>query len=176
MLFRSPARPTSLDLGQKRAQGIEFDLRGTVVRGLNLVANYAYTDSRIVKSADGSKIEEGTIVPGFAKHTMNTWLTYKIHEGTLKGIGFSAGYTSLLGRATYWEKSPDADHEMDNYFKLDGGIFWEQDNLKIAVNVFNVLDAYLYSGSYASNYFSIPVYSYQTEAPRNGRLSISYKF
>ncbi len=172
-----PTHPnTSLDLGQKRAQGMEFDLRGTIVRGLNLVANYAYTDSRIVKAADGSKIEDGAIVPGFAKHTMNTWITYKIQDGTLKGIGFSAGYTSLLDRATYWEKSPDPEKEMDNYFKLDAGIFWEQDNLKIAINVFNVLDAYLYSGSYASNYFSVPVYSYQTEAPRNARLSISYRF
>jgi iron complex outermembrane recepter protein len=171
-----PSHPTSLDLGQKRSQGVEFDLRGTIVRGLNLVANYAYTDSRVVKSGDGTKIEDGTIVPGFAKHTMNAWLTYKIQEGTLKGIGFSAGFTSLVDRATYWEKSPDPSKEMDDYFKLDGGIFWEQDNLKISANVFNILDAYLYSGSYASNYFSTTVYTYQTEAPRNARLSISYKF
>nr|HPH46823.1 TonB-dependent receptor [Chryseolinea sp.] len=167
---------TSVDLGQKRSQGVEFDLRGTIVRGLNLIANYAYTDSRIVKSGDGTKIEDGSIVPGFAKHTMNTWLTYKIQDGVLKGVGFSAGYTALLDRATYWEASPDSEHEMDNYFKVDGGVFWEQDNFKIAVNVFNVFDAYLYSGSYASNYFATPVYSYQTEAPRNARLSISYTF
>jgi len=172
-----PLSGESIELGQKRAQGFEFDLRGTILPGLNLIANYAYTDSRVTKVAEGvTFIEEGSVVPGFAKNTVNTWLTYKIQNGTLKGVGFSAGYTALLDRATYWEESPASGDTMDDYFKVDAGVFWEQENLKIAVNVFNVLDAYLYSGSYASNYFSVPVYSYQTEAPRNARLSISYKF
>lgn len=178
-LTADPNNPTSgesVDLGQKRSQGVEFDIRGTVTRGLNLVANYAYTDSRVIKSGDGSKIEDGAVVPGFAKHTINTWLTYKIQSGVLKGTGFSAGFTSLLDRATYWEASPDDGFNMDNYFKLDAGLFWEQNNIRITANVFNVLDAYLYSGSYASNYFATPVYSYQTEAPRNARFSITYKF
>jgi len=41
-----PTSGLSLELGQKRSQGIEFDLRGAITKGLNLIANYAYTDSR----------------------------------------------------------------------------------------------------------------------------------
>ena len=67
------------------------------------------------------------------------------------------------------------------YFKLDGGLFWEKDKIKITANVFNVLDEYLYSGSYESwttdaNFDPSPVYSYQAEAPRNFRLGINYRF
>ncbi len=184
-LTADPTNPTSgksIELGHKRAQGVEFDLRGTIVGGLSLIANYAYTDSRVTEVAEGVTFPvEGSEVPGYAKHTMNTWLTYKLRKGAFKGLGFSAGYTSLLDRATYWEASPDPDKEMVNYFKLDAGLFWEKDKIKITANVFNVLNEYLYSGSYESwmtdaNGMASPLYSYQTEAPRSVRFSIGYKF
>ena len=60
-----------------------------------------------------------------------------------------------------------------DYFKLDGGIFWAKDKVKLTANVFNILDEYLYSGSY---YSWLNAYYWQTESPRNFRLSISYKF
>jgi iron complex outermembrane receptor protein len=177
-----PANITSIELGQKKAKGVEFDLHGTIVSGLNLVANYAYTDSRVTEVAEGvTVVEEGSIVPGFAKHTVNAWLGYKFQRGALKGFGASAGFTYLADRATYWTPSPSADKEMENYFKLDGGLFWEQGRFKVTANVFNVLNAYLYSGSYENFMWDSegndsPVYSYQAEAPRNVRLSVAYKF
>lgn len=172
----------SIELGQKTAKGIEFDLKGTIVKGLDLIANYAYTDSRVTKLAQAIKddpaslIHEGDIVPGYSKHTANTWLTYKLQNGTLKGLGISGGFTWLIDRATYWEASPDPNKEMKDYFKLDGGLFWENDKIRITANVFNILNTYLYSGSYYSDYFGVPVYSWQTEPLRNVRLSISYSF
>ncbi|HEY0652823.1 MAG TPA: TonB-dependent receptor [Chryseosolibacter sp.] len=184
-LTADPTNPTSgrsIELGRKKAKGFEFDLHGTIVSGLNLVANYAYTDSRVVEVADGVTYpEEGSLVPGFAKHTINTWVNYKFQKGVLKGFGASAGFTYLADRATYWEASPDPDKEMENYFKLDGGLFWEKNRLKVTGNVFNVLNAYLYSGSYESWMSDSegnpsPVYSYQAEAPRNIRLSVACKF
>ncbi|MEJ7644545.1 MAG: TonB-dependent receptor [Chryseolinea sp.] len=183
-LTADPTNPTAgmIELGQKRAQGVEFDVRGEIVPGLNLIANYAYTDSKVVEVAEGVTYpEEGSEVPGFAKHTINTWLTYELKNGALKGFGISAGYTSLLDRATYWEASPDPDKELKNYFKVDAGIYWQKDKIRVAANVFNVLDKYLYSGSYESwmtdaKGDAAPLYSYQTEAPRNVRLSVAYKF
>lgn len=184
-LTADPTDPTSglsIELGKKRAQGIEFDVRGSIITGLNIVANYAYTDSRVLEVSEGVTYpEEGSIVPGFAKHTVNTWLTYKIQNGILKGFGASAGLTYLADRATYWEASPDPDKEMENYFKVDAGVFWEKEKVKITLNVFNLLDKYLYSGSYESwmtdiNSVPAPMYSYQTEAPRNARISMAYKF
>jgi iron complex outermembrane receptor protein len=169
-----PASGLSIELGQKRSQGIEFDVRGRITNAASLIANYAYTDSRVVEVADGiTDVEEGDIVPGFAKHTVNTWLNYKIQRGALKGAGASLGFTYLAGRETYWDPSPDPSGVLPDYFKLDAGLFWEKDNLKITANVFNVLDKYLYSGSY---YAWLNAYYWQTDAPRNLRLSISYNF
>lgn len=172
--YSPPASGLSVELGQKRAQGIEFDVRGRITPGLNVIANYAYTDSRVTKVADGiTDIEKGDVVPGYAKHTFNSWLNYKVQEGVLKGTGVSLGFTYLTGRETYWDPSPDPNQNLPDYFKLDAGLFWEKENLRITANVFNVLDKYLYSGSY---YAWLNAYYWQTDPPRNLRLSISYSF
>lgn len=174
--FSPPASGLSIELGQKTVQGAEFDIRGTIIKGLTLVANYAYTDSKVTKVSEGvTFIKVGDVVPGFSKHTANAWLNYKITDGVLKGAGVSGGFTWLGERATYWQKAPDESKEIGDYLKIDGGLFWEGDKLRITANVFNIANEYLYSGSYAP-YWSAPVYSWQTEAPRNFRLSLNYRF
>ncbi|MEO5889291.1 MAG: TonB-dependent receptor [Ferruginibacter sp.] len=175
--FSAPTSGLSIELGQKRSQGVEFDLRGNLAKGLNLVANYAYTDSKVSKvSAGVTGIKVGDLVPGFAKHTTNLWLTYKASQGALKNFGLSAGFTYLAGRATYYESAPDPNKNLNDYFRLDAGLFWEKDKIRISANVFNVLDKYLYTGSYESWTSNVPVYDWQTEALRNARFSVSYRF
>lgn len=179
-LTADPTAPTtaglSVELGQKKTQGLEIDIHGRITNGLNVIANYAYTDSKVSKVTEGiTFIEKGDIVPGFAKHTFNVWLNYRLQNGPLKGLGFNAGTSYLADRATYWEAAPSADLEMEDYVKVDAGISWENEKINISANMFNVLNEYLYSGSYNS-WMSTPAYSWQTEAPRNVRLSVNYKF
>jgi len=172
----------SIVIGEKRAQGIEFDLRGEITTGLKLIANYAYTDAKVVAVADGvTWMAVGDVVPGYAKHTANAWLTYTLQNGFLKGAGISGGFTYLAGRATQTFSATNAEQNLPNYFKLDGGLFWEGKSLKVTANAFNILDKYLYSGAYYTGYWNYPdyaqnAYSWQAEAPRNYRLSIAYKF
>ncbi len=56
---------------------------------------------------------------------------------------------------------------------MDGGLFWEGNKLRVNANVFNVLDKYTYSGSY---YSWINAYYWQADAPRNFRVSLTYRF
>lgn len=169
-----PTSNLSIELGQKQAQGIEFDLKGTIAKGLNLILNYAFTDAKVVEVTDGvTSVKEGDIIPGYAKHTGNAWLSYKAQSGVLKGFGISAGTTILMDRKTYWEEPPTGGEEIRDYFKVDAGLFWEKDKIRITANVFNVLDEYLYTGSY---YSWLNSYYTQSEAPRNMRLSVAFKF
>lgn len=172
----------SVVIGEKRAQGIEFDLRGEITKGLNLIANYAYTDGKVTKAnPDVSTIFVGQVVPGFAKHTTNAWLTYTIQNGAIRGAGISGGFTYLAGRAVGTYSGENNNENVPDYFKLDGGIFWGNKKFRITANAFNILDKYLYSGSYYTNYWNAPdynqaIYSWQAEAPRNYRVSVAYKF
>ncbi|MES2809417.1 MAG: TonB-dependent receptor [Bacteroidota bacterium] len=170
----TPQNPVSFLLGQKRAQGLEFDLRGELAQGLNLTANYALTDSKVTQlgaHAGSAGIAVGDVVPGYAKHVANAWLTYKLSQGGLKGTGVSLGGTYYGGRQTdTWSVGLQ---KLPNYFKMDGGLFWEGSKLRVNANVFNVLDKYTYSGSY---YSWINAYYWQADAPRNFRVSLTYRF
>jgi len=171
---QAPTSGLSIEMGQKLTEGLEFDLRGTIVRGLTLVANYAYTDSRVSRVAEGiTAVKEGDLVPGFAKHTANAWLTYRFTGGILKGFGISGGATFLGDRATYWDPSPAGGATLKDYMKVDAGLSWENDKMSVTANVFNLLDEYLYSGSY---YAWLNAYYWQADPPRNLRLTIAYKF
>jgi len=173
----TPTNPTVIVLGQKRAQGVEFDLRGRVAKGLSLIANYAYTDSKVNKVAEellddpNNTVFVGQVVPGYAKHTINGWLTYKLPVQAVEGLGFSAGFTGLIERAT--DTWSDSDVRLPDYYKVDGGVFWEGKKMRVALNAFNLFNKYLYSGSF---YSYLDAFYWQTEAPRNYRLSVSYSF
>jgi len=170
----APNSGLSIVLGQKRAQGLELDLRGELFEGFNLTANYAYTDSKVTEVAEGVEgYKVGDIVPGFSKHTANSWISYQLQDGGLKGLGISAGFTALLDRAMVnWNTNGSAGN-LPDYFKLDGGLFWESNKVRVTLNVFNILDEYLYSGGY---YEWLSSYYWQAEPGRNWRLGVTYRF
>lgn len=160
-----------IDLGKTRVQGIEFDLKGEIVRGFNAIVNYAFTENKITESNDPVNNPVGMRVPGYAKHTANGWLNYTFTTGTLEGFGLSFGGTYLADRSSWNWASSGAQKDMDDYLKFDAGLSWENTKFRVGLNVFNVFNRFLYSGSPYGAY-----YYYQAEAPRNFRLSIGYKF
>jgi iron complex outermembrane receptor protein len=169
-----PGQNYSIVFGERTAKGIEFDVRGKIIDGLNVVANYAFTESIVSKVNNPDLgIKEGDIVPGYSKHVANAWLSYTMQGGKLKGLGASAGFTFLGGRQTdTW--APGAD-KLPDYFRFDGGLSYETGKIKITGNMFNILNKYLYSGSYYQS-TNVTGYYWQTEPPRNVRLGITYKF
>jgi len=166
----------SVVLGEKVAKGIEFDIKGELAKGLSLIANYAYTDAKVTKAYANSGFVDGDLVPGYAKHTANAWLNYTIQGGFLKNFGANAGFTYLKDRTSYSYSATNPERNMNDYFKVDAGLFWSKGPVKVTANAFNLLDKYLYVGDYYPDYFSNEVYSWQAEAPRNYRFSIAYKF
>lgn len=158
----------SIQLGETTSKGFEFDLRGELLKGLNVVLNYSNTLVEITK--DTNDENEGTPVPGFSKHITNGWFSYKFQQEQLQGLGVSLGYQYLADRST-WAWAADGKTDLPNYFRMDGGIFWGNDTFKISLNINNLLNEYLYSGADYGSY----VY-WQSEPGRNFRLSLDYKF
>ncbi len=158
----------SIQLGQTKTKGIEFDVRGEIAKGLNVTLNYAYTDSKISEDTEASII--GNRTPGSTTHISNTWLSYRVQEGIIKGLGISAGYQWQMQRSSWfiWDGS---EQSLPDYFRLDGVISWQSKRFNLALNVNNLLNEYLYSGSPYANYFY-----WQSEPGRNFRLTVRHKF
>lgn len=171
ILTADPSNPNfSIQLGQSQTEGIEFDLRGQILHGLDLTLNYAYTDGKVTKDTDAKKV--GIALAGSTKNIANAWLSYKATEGKIKGWGVSLGGQFQGGRSS-WYVFDGTTQPLKDYFRMDGAVSYQTNKFNIALNVNNLLSEYLYSGAY---YSYGGFYYYQTEALRNARLTVGYKF
>lgn len=158
----------SIQTGEQQIQGFEFDLRGMLLPGLQLVANYAYTDGKITEDSNPAVI--GNRTPGASKHIQNTWMTYQLQTTPLKGLRFQIGYQYQADRSS-WYVFDNTENSLPNYFKLDAGIGYQIGKVAVNLLVNNLTNAYLYSGGPYGN-----LYYWQAEAGRNFRLSLNYNF
>ncbi|MGQ1890332.1 TonB-dependent siderophore receptor [Thermophagus sp. OGC60D27] len=157
-----------IQLGEARSQGVEFDLQGNILPGLDMILNYAYTDVEITEDTNPEVV--GTKLAGHARHMTNGWLKYSFKRLLPEGFGIGLGYQYQADRSS-WSWSADNEAILPDYFRLDGALFWAKNNIAVRLNVNNLLDEYLYSGgSYGSYYY------WQTEPGINYRLSINYRF
>ncbi|HEU4553864.1 MAG TPA: TonB-dependent siderophore receptor [Chitinophaga sp.] len=161
----------STQLGQTRTQGIELDIRGRLARGLDVTLNYAYTDSKITKDTDKGKI--GQVTPGTIRNIANGWLSYRLESTRLKGLGIALGAQYQAGRFAWYSFSGET--PLTDYFRMDGSISYQVSRYSVSLNVNNLLNKYLYSGSTLTDN-SGPYYFWIPEAPRNFRLNVAYRF
>jgi iron complex outermembrane receptor protein len=159
----------SIQLGEVESKGVEFDTQGEILPGLNLILNYAYTDAETTEDTDPANV--GQKLAGHAKHMSNGWFKYQFNNRALKGFGIALGYQYMADRASWAWGNANMDG-LPDYFRLDGGLSWVGDKVNIDLNINNILDDYLYSGSgYQGAY-----YYWQSEPGINFRLNIGFKF
>ncbi|UGU15553.1 TonB-dependent receptor [Sinomicrobium kalidii] len=174
MLTADPEDPVnnSIQLGEVKSMGGEFDLRGEITSGLDLILNYAYTDVRISKDTDPEVV--GKRVSGHARHMSNGWLKYTLQDTGLRGLNVSMGYLYMAKRAT-WDSvwGIEGAQTLPDYFRLDGALGWSNEKFSVALNINNLLNEYLFSGS---SYSDGQFYSQQSEPGRNFRLTLGYRF
>ncbi|HLO45411.1 MAG TPA: TonB-dependent receptor [Leadbetterella sp.] len=162
----------SIQLGQTQTSGVEFDIKGQLLTGLDVTLNYAYTDGKVTKDTDNKQVSKQ--IPGTDKSIANAWLSYRVQSGKVEGLGFSLGASHASGRsAWYAEYDKSIDPTMPAYTRFDAATSYNFSKFGVALNVNNVFNADVYSGAY---YSWSKFYYYQTEAHRNYRLSINYKF
>ncbi|MDR2271855.1 MAG: TonB-dependent receptor [Sphingobacterium sp.] len=165
-----------IQLGETKTRGIEFDITGEIVKGLNVNANYALTDSKVSKDTRAENV--GNITPNTAKHTANAWVTYRLQQGPLKGLGFLGSVQGMFDRAIGTTKESN----FKNYLRNDAGISYQYKRYNVSLMVNNVLDnrKLMTSGSTGGRNAkiteSVAYYTYIVEERRNFRLGITYKF
>jgi iron complex outermembrane recepter protein len=162
----------SIQLGQTKTRGLEFDIRGQIFDGLDVTMNYAFTNGKVIKDTDNTQVDRQ--IPGTDKHIANAWLSYRVPKGAVKGLGFAMG-VQYNGDRTAWYAAYDKtiDPSMPSYTRFDAAASYNFGKMTIALNVNNLFSADLISGAY---YSWSQFYYWQAEAHRNFRLSVNYKF
>lgn len=142
VVVKDPVNNDFYQSGENQSKGIEFDLRGEIVKGLNVVINYAYTDSKITKDDKNSALV-GMATPNRIRHIQNTWLDYVLPFKNLNAFSVSLGYQYLAGRAERFTSTDPQD--LNDLFKLDGGISFTKRKFSINLMVNNILNSHQYS-------------------------------
>lgn len=98
----------SVSTGEARNEGVEVDLTGELLPGWSVIANYAYIDSEITRTNDGT---QGNRFPNVSKHAGNIWTTYDFQHERLRGLKVGGGVT-LRGKR---EGNRENDFQMPGY-------------------------------------------------------------
>lgn len=87
------SRSFSEQTGEVRVRGVELEARGPITRGLDIIASYAYTDSKVTRAnpnAAGVSIvgKRFAYVP---EQQVSTWFDYAFQTEALAGLAFGIG-------------------------------------------------------------------------------------
>jgi iron complex outermembrane receptor protein len=167
----------SVATGEQRSKGVEFDIAGQILPGWDIIANYAYIDTRVTKDL---LFAEGSRAPNSALHQGSLWTTYFFQEGIAQGFGAGIGmYAQGKRNGIFQCQDPancQAPFEMAGYVRMDAALyyrkqeFFKRTNLLAAINFTNVLDHRYFTG--AQNFREI-VY---TGAPFTAIGSLKFEF
>jgi iron complex outermembrane receptor protein len=174
--------------GKTSSDGVELDITGQLLPGLDIMAGYAYNFMRYTetldiikfKNADGKDAENsgnavGDRLVGTTAHTGNTTLFYTLQNGAFKGlkIGASAFYTGK--RNAGWNNSKinvrDGVNRLipvDPFTTFDLSVGYTAKRFSILAKMANVTDEL--------SYYIHENYSVNPIPPRNFMTTISYKF
>jgi len=135
----------STQTGEVRVRGLELEARGPLVRGLDAIASYAYTDSRVTR-ANPNASGASTLGKRFAyapERTAALWLDYSFQSDVAPGLAVGAGvrHTSAsFGDVANLYRAPGVT-------LVDAAIRWDLGRLtnsmkgvRLALNVANLGD------------------------------------
>lgn len=153
----------------EESNGFELDIAGQILPNFSVVANYAYTDARIVKLKEEGSIKDLNVQrPSTPRHAANLWTKYIFENGSLKGLGAGIGvsYASerlgQVGRRATAASYPD-------YTLLNAVLYYKVKDVQLQLNVNNVLNRTYWISGY-DNLRNFP------GAPRNINASVTYRF
>ena len=149
-----PAHPgESIQTGERRTRGIEFEAVASLDAGLDLIGSYTYLDAEITKSEDG---DQGFRVMGIPRHQASLWADYTQQTGDFAGLGLGFGvrYLGSTLDNTNTLKTPDyLLFDASLHYEL-GGISPMLEGAKLSVNARNLGDKrYIASCAWDTCYF-----------------------
>lgn len=163
---------SSIQDGTQKSEGFELEINANPIPGLNIVAGYAYNNSKLEKAdANVNGLRPTTAGP---QNLANFWISYKLPTETIDGlgVGFGGNYAdetliynqnviggtgAVTGRETF---------KLPSYTVLNASLFYDKPKYRVSLKVNNLTDELYFNG-----YTTINV-----QAPRTFMGSVTYKF
>ncbi|MEZ2444811.1 TonB-dependent siderophore receptor [Chitinophaga sp. RCC_12] len=155
---QDPGNPAaSIQDGTKKSRGVEAEVTGTILPGLNVVAGYAYNDIYFLKTNKGY---EGKRPAGPPAHAANLWVSYSFVKGRLNGLG--AGFGGNYSSSAFWNDLNTI--TVPGYTILNAVVFYNTKRYRFSVKADNLSDQRYWDASG------------NPQMPRRLMLGIAFKF
>lgn len=129
--------------GERTSRGVEAEITANPIAGLNIIAGYSHNESKFVKADQdflGKRPEEAG-----PKDMANLWVTYKIQQGAVKGLGIGFG-GNYLGENMIMNRNLAGTFTLPSYTILNASVFYTVSKFNIALKLDNLTDKEYYKG------------------------------
>lgn len=135
ILRASPNPLFQMQNGTQRSKGFEAEVIASPFAGLNIVAGYAYNDSKY-ENADEDVKGRRPVTAG-PEHMANLWASYHFTGKALKGLGlgFGGNYASAARNANSVSQGV---FTLPAYTLLNASVFYDQPKFRIGLKVDNL--------------------------------------
>lgn len=128
-------------VGQERSQGVELGLVGNLTKYWSIIANYAYTDTKVTQDIDPTLI--GKRFLSVPLNNGNVWTRYNIVQRPEQTMGVALGIVCVGGRPGDLPNS----FELPAYERWDAGLYYKRRHLNFSLYLENLFNTQYYVGS-----------------------------
>lgn len=127
--------------GTQSSKGFEADLIANPFRGFHIIMGYGYNDCKYTSGAVDGKTPYGA-----PKNVANLWMSYKILDGSIKGVGFGfGGNTQSDSYAT-----DNNNFTVNGFTTMDATVFYERPKFRIGLKLNNIANTEYWTNDYWS--------------------------
>ncbi len=141
----TPEPTDSAAIGEARSRGVEIDLVGSLTPHLNLVAHYAYLDTKVTRDDSGL---QGNRLDNVPAHSGRLFAVYRVSGGN-DGLGWRIGGGPTL--ASNAQSDRENTVELPAFVRLDAFLSYAAPIagkvLTAQLNLYNLLNSKYYTGN-----------------------------
>jgi iron complex outermembrane receptor protein len=146
--------------GTQLSKGIEAEVIANPFSGFNIVAGFAYNDSKITKGV--ASVEGLRPANSGPARLANLWMSYRIMHGDVQGLGFGVG--GNYGSDSYQTNTQTFKFTIPSYTTVDATVFYDRPKYRLGFKLDNLTNEKYWSFRLAP------------QNPTRGTLSLSIKF
>lgn len=149
--------------GEQRSKGLEFELITNPVRGLNIITGYTYNDSKFQKADD--KVNGRRPASAGPAHVFNSWTSYVFQSKALHGIGLGLG-VNRVGEQITVDHAATGQFIFPAYTLVNASVSFEREKYRIGLRMNNLTNTEYFAGQ------GVVV----AQMPRNFALQLGLRF
>lgn len=160
----------SLSMGEVESSGVEAEVSGSPLPGLNLTAGYTYLETDNTKHTTAATVGQ-PISYWYPTHTLKLWSSYKFHDGALNGLNLGFGVNGQSNTASGLSTATVVAREQGTYavYAVQAGYKFSK-NLSATFTVNNLFDKAYFTRVQGTNTYM------NYGEPRNFTLAVRASF